>query len=101
MADYFLQNGISAAAVHSGEGSMNREEAIEKLETGKLKILFSVDMFNEGLDVKAVDMVLFLRPTESPVVFLQQLGRGLRLQEGKDYLTVLDFICLLYTSRCV
>ena len=92
MADYFLQNGISAAAVHSGEGSMNREEAIEKLETGKLKILFSVDMFNEGLDVKAVDMVLFLRPTESPVVFLQQLGRGLRLQEGKDYLTVLDFI---------
>ncbi|HEX3076832.1 MAG TPA: helicase-related protein, partial [Lachnospiraceae bacterium] len=55
-------------------------------------VIFSVDMFNEGLDLPSVDMVLFLRPTESPIVFLQQLGRGLRKSKGKDYLNVLDFI---------
>ena len=92
MAEYFNSRGIKAAAVHSKPSSMNREEALQELEDGKLKILFSVDMFNEGLDVKSVDMVMFLRPTESPTVFLQQLGRGLRTVEGKEYLTVLDFI---------
>ena len=55
-------------------------------------MIFSVDMFNEGVDIPSVDMVLFLRPTESPVVFLQQLGRGLRKNRGKEYLNVLDFI---------
>ena len=57
---------------------MDRTEAIEKLESGKIKAIFSVDMFNEGVDIPSVDMVMFLRPTESPIVFLQQLGRGLR-----------------------
>ena len=85
MAEYFNSRGIKAAAVHSKPSSMNREEALQELEDGKLKILFSVDMFNEGLDVKSVDMVMFLRPTESPTVFLQQLGRGLRTVEGKEY----------------
>ena len=55
-------------------------------------MIFSVDMFNEGVDIPAVDMVMFLRPTESPIVFLQQLGRGLRKSMGKEYLNVLDFI---------
>lgn len=55
-------------------------------------IIFSVDMFNEGVDIASLDMVMFVRPTESPVVFLQQLGRGLRLYKGKEYLNVLDFI---------
>ena len=55
-------------------------------------MIFSVDMFNEGMDIASLDMVMFLRPTESPVVFLQQLGRGLRLYKGKEYLNVLDFI---------
>ena len=55
-------------------------------------MIFSVDMFNEGVDITSVDMVLFLRPTESPIVFLQQLGRGLRKSKGKEYLNVLDFI---------
>ena len=55
-------------------------------------MIFSVDMFNEGVDIASLDMVMFLRPTESPVVFLQQLGRGLRLYKGKEYLNVLDFI---------
>lgn len=49
-------------------------------------------MFNEGVDITSVDMVMFLRPTESPIVFLQQLGRGLRRCRGKEYLNVLDFI---------
>jgi superfamily II DNA or RNA helicase len=55
-------------------------------------VIFSVDMFNEGVDITSVDMVMFLRPTESPIVFLQQLGRGLRKCRGKEFLTVLDFI---------
>ena len=55
-------------------------------------VIFFVDMFNEGLDVPSVDLVMFLRPTESPTVFLQQLGRGLRKSKGKEYLNVLDFI---------
>ena len=55
-------------------------------------MIFSVDMFNEGLDIASLDLVMFLRPTESPVVFLQQLGRGLRTYKGKEYLNVLDFI---------
>lgn len=63
---------------------MDRAEAIEKLKNGEIKVIFSVDMFNEGVDIPSVDMVMFLRPTESPVVFLQQLGRGLRRNKGKN-----------------
>ncbi len=95
MARAFSQRGIPSVAVYSdahGEYSRDRNEAIESLKKGKIKVIFSVDMFNEGVDIKSVDMVLFLRPTESPVVFLQQLGRGLRRDRGKEYLTVLDFI---------
>ena len=95
MAKEFSRRGIPSAAVYSnadGEFSMDRTEAIEKLESGKIKVIFSVDMFNEGVDIPSVDMVMFLRPTESPIVFLQQLGRGLRRNKGKEYLNVLDFI---------
>lgn len=95
MAKYFSENGVLACVVYSGEGeeyTKERNEAIELLKYGNLKVIFSVDMFNEGLDIPSVDMVLFLRPTESPTVFLQQLGRGLRKYQGKKYLNVLDFI---------
>lgn len=94
MADYFRKKGVKAAAVYSGSSgnNMERSEAVQALREGTLQIIFSVDMFNEGLDVDNIDMVLFLRPTQSPTVFLQQLGRGLRKAEGKEYLTVLDFI---------
>ena len=95
MAKEFGKRGIPSAAVYSnadGEFSMDRAEAIEKLKNGEIKVIFSVDMFNEGVDIPLVDMVMFLRPTESPVVFLQQLGRGLRRNKGKEYLNVLDFI---------
>nr|WP_242850520.1 DEAD/DEAH box helicase family protein [Clostridium baratii] len=95
MTKYFNDNGVKACAVYSdsnSENSLDRKEAIEKLTKGELNIVFSVDMFNEGVDIKSIDMVIFLRPTESPTVFLQQLGRGLRKAKGKDYVNVLDFI---------
>lgn len=95
MAKYFCDKGIEATSVYSGEQgefAQQRREAIKNLEQGKTKIIFSVDMFNEGLDVPSIDMVLFLRPTQSPTVFLQQLGRGLRRYKNKDKLIVLDFI---------
>ena len=95
MAEDFCRRGVAAAAVYSnaeGEFSEDREIAVEKLKNCEIKVIFSVDMFNEGLDIASLDMVMFLRPTESPVVFLQQLGRGLRIEKGKEYLNVLDFI---------
>ena len=95
MAKEFCHRGIPAVAVYSnadGVFSEDRSVAIEKLKNGEIKVIFSVDMFNEGVDITSVDMVMFLRPTESPIVFLQQLGRGLRKSKGKEYLNVLDFI---------
>lgn len=95
MAKYFNEQGIPSCAVYSGsEGEYNEDRniALNKLRDEELKVIFSVDMFNEGLDVKSIDMVMFLRPTESPTIFLQQLGRGLRKDKNKKYLNVLDFI---------
>lgn len=95
MAKEFCKRGIPSVAVYSnadGKFSEDRGAAIEKLKNGEIKVIFSVDMFNEGIDIQSVDMVMFLRPTESPIVFLQQLGRGLRKCKGKEYLNVLDFI---------
>lgn len=95
MAKEFCMRNIPAVAVYSdsdGEYSEDRSIALRKLEQGEIKVIFSVDMFNEGLDICDIDMVMFLRPTESPVVFLQQLGRGLRKSRGKEFLNVLDFI---------
>ncbi len=95
MAKEFCKRGIEAVAVYSnanGAFSEDRDKAIEKLKKQEIKMIFSVDMFNEGVDIAALDMVMFLRPTESPIVFLQQLGRGLRISKGKEYLNVLDFI---------
>jgi hypothetical protein len=99
MADYFRKEGIACCAVLSGTVPeqqqrlvMDRETAIKKLKVGELRVVFSVDMFNEGLDIPELDMVMFLRPTQSPTVFLQQLGRGLRKTRTKKYVNVLDFI---------
>lgn len=95
MAKEFCKRGIPSVAVYSdahGEYTEDRSIAIQKLMQGEIRVIFSVDMFNEGVDIPAVDMVMFLRPTESPIVFLQQLGRGLRKSMGKEYLNVLDFI---------
>ncbi len=96
MAEYFSLQGVPAVAVHSqqapGDGTLQRDEAITALERGEIKVIFAVDIFNEGVDIPSLDTVMFLRPTESYVVFLQQLGRGLRKHPGKRRLTVIDFI---------
>ena len=95
MAKEFCKRGIKAVAVYSnadGEFTEDRDKAIARLKDQDIQVIFSVDMFNEGVDIAALDMVMFLRPTESPTVFLQQLGRGLRTSKGKSYLNVLDFI---------
>ena len=95
MAKEFCSRDIPSVAVYSGaqgDYAKDRKTAIQKLKSGEIKVIFSVDMFNEGVDIPAIDMVMFLRPTESPIVFLQQLGRGLRQHKGKKHLNVLDFI---------
>ena len=92
MAQFFTSKGVPALPVHADTPEAERRVALQKLRSGEVKVLFAKDLFNEGLDVPAVDTVLFLRPTESATIFLQQLGRGLRLEEGKTCLTVLDFI---------
>ena len=92
MADYFNQHGIPALALDADTPAAERNAARVRLAEGELRILFVVDLFNEGVDIPSVNTVLFLRPTNSMTVFLQQLGRGLRLSKGKDCLTVLDFV---------
>lgn len=91
MAERFKREGIRAAAVYRGS-ALERSEALELLERGDLQVVFSVDLFNEGVDLPAIDTVMMLRPTESKVLFLQQLGRGLRRHPAKERLAVLDFI---------
>ena len=92
MADFFNRHGVSAKAIISDSSSLERDAAKRDLASGKLRAIFAVDIFNEGVDIPSIDTLLFLRPTESPVLFLQQFGRGLRLSGGKSELTVLDFI---------
>jgi superfamily II DNA or RNA helicase/HKD family nuclease len=91
MADQFTRSGVVAAAVYSGS-EMSRGDALTRLADGRLQVIFSIDLFNEGVDLPSIDTVLMLRPTESKILFLQQLGRGLRKADGKDKLVVLDFI---------
>jgi superfamily II DNA or RNA helicase/HKD family nuclease/diadenosine tetraphosphate (Ap4A) HIT family hydrolase/SOS-response transcriptional repressor LexA len=86
------RRGVRVAAVFSGPTSDDRDASIQRLERGELDALCSVDVFNEGVDVPSVDRVVMLRPTESNVVFLQQLGRGLRVRPGKDAVLVIDFV---------
>lgn len=92
MAERFRRAGIAAVSLHSGVEPGARDEAVAQLKRGELNILCTVDLFNEGVDLPTVDTILMLRPTESATIFLQQLGRGLRLSDEKPYLTVLDFI---------
>lgn len=92
MARRFNEAGIPSLAVTSDSTSEERDAALRKLKRREVQCLFAVDLFNEGVDVPEIDTVLFLRPTESATVFLQQLGRGLRRTSDKDCLTVLDFI---------
>ena len=92
MASFFNENGIPSLELDSDSNKEDRATAKKRLESGELKVIFVVDLYNEGVDITSVNTVLFLRPTESLTIFLQQLGRGLRLDNSKDCLTVLDFI---------
>ncbi|MFF4333910.1 DUF3427 domain-containing protein [[Kitasatospora] papulosa] len=92
MAKYFQRAGINARALSGETPRHERKAALDDLRTGSLQVIFSVDLFNEGLDIPDVDTLLLLRPTSSATVFLQQLGRGLRRTEDKAVLTVLGFI---------
>ncbi|MFJ1615450.1 DUF3427 domain-containing protein [Streptomyces sp. NPDC088249] len=92
MADVFRRAGLNAVALSGETARHERKSALDQLKAGTLQVIFSVDLFNEGLDVPDVDTLLLLRPTSSATVFLQQLGRGLRRTEDKAVLTVLDFI---------
>lgn len=103
MAESFIENGFKAAYLTADQNDL-RDELNRKLSRGEINYLFVVDIFNEGVDIPEVDTVLFLRPTESLTIFLQQLGRGLRLAPGKQILTVFDFVGQLnkkydFTSR--
>ncbi len=84
--------GVSINAVHSAETSDDREGSLAELRSGALDAICAVDIFNEGVDIPTVDRVVMLRPTESHVIFLQQLGRGLRAADGKEDVTVIDFV---------
>ncbi|MEV0222347.1 DUF3427 domain-containing protein [Streptomyces sp. NPDC050704] len=92
MAKHFQTAGLNAVALSGESPAEQRKQALADLKSGALQVIFSVDLFNEGLDVPDVDTLLLLRPTSSATVFLQQLGRGLRRTEDKAVLTVLDFI---------
>ena len=94
MSDEFNRRGIAAAAVWGETPGDERDRALRDLRNGNVAILFTVDLFNEGVDVPSVDTILMLRPTESATLFLQQLGRGLRKADGKALCTVLDFVGL-------
>ncbi|MUP46977.1 DUF3427 domain-containing protein [Gramella sp. BOM4] len=91
MAQKFILAGLKADYLISGNSS-ERDIIRDRLTKKEINYLFVVDIFNEGVDIPEIDTVLFLRPTESLTIFLQQLGRGLRLAENKDCLTVLDFV---------
>ena len=92
MAAFFNAKGLPSLSVDHESSDAKRAAALQELRSGKVNVLFVRDLFNEGLDIPGIDTVLFLRPTESATIFLQQLGRGLRHEEGKSCLTVLDFI---------
>lgn len=92
MAEFFRKNRLRAAAVHAGPTSAPRTESLQRLASNDLDILCVVDMFNEGLDVPEIDTVMMLRPTESRILWLQQIGRGLRRAAGKPFLTIIDYI---------
>lgn len=92
----FNERGFKTVALSGLSSEREREEAIERIESDdpkrKLDYIFTVDIFNEGVDIPRINQIIMLRPTHSAIIFVQQLGRGLRKTEGKDYLTVIDFI---------
>lgn len=91
MAEYFILKGIKAVAVYAGSETP-RNVALKQLEQGAIEVIFAVDLFNEGTDLPSIDTILMLRPTESKIIYLQQIGRGLRRSTYKKDLVIVDFI---------
>lgn len=92
MSQVFNARGIPAKHLDADSSKEERQTVQSKLLKGEIKVIFVVDLYNEGVDIPEINVVLFLRPTESATIFIQQLGRGLRLHTDKEVLTVLDFI---------
>jgi superfamily II DNA or RNA helicase/HKD family nuclease len=92
LAHHFTKHGVRAVSLHSRSADISRTEAIRRIEAGELDVIFTVDLFNEGVDVPSLDTLLFVRPTESLAIFTQQIGRGLRLHQGKEHCVIIDFI---------
>jgi superfamily II DNA or RNA helicase/HKD family nuclease len=92
LADYFKIKGVRAVSLNSKTVDISRGDAIQQLNDGQLDIIFTVDLFNEGVDIPSVDTLLFVRPTESLTVFTQQVGRGLRLHNAKSHCVIIDLI---------
>lgn len=92
MAQLFLKEGIAAASLDGNVPQDERQETLAAFRRGDIAVLFVIDLLNEGVDIPEIDRVMLLRPTDSPTLFLQQIGRGLRISPGKSSLTVLDFI---------
>lgn len=92
MARQFSEQGLPSVALHAKSSQEERDATIQRLQNGELRCIFTVDLFNEGIDIPEVDTLLFLRPTQSSTIFQQQLGRGLRLSKNKEQCVVLDFI---------
>lgn len=92
LSAYFNKQGYKTISLHSKQKDVNRNTAIGQLAAGELDVIFTVDLFNEGVDIPQVDTLLFVRPTESLTVYTQQIGRGLRLYDGKDNCVIIDLI---------
>jgi len=92
LSSFFNNQGYKTVSLHSQQKEVGRAEVIKMLEEGELDIIFTVDLFNEGVDIPPVDTLLFVRPTESLTVFTQQIGRGLRLAPGKNHCVIIDLI---------
>ena len=92
LAELFSKKGHEACALTNQDSEKKRQAVVKQLEEGKLEYIFTVDLFNEGIDIPSLNQIVMLRNTQSSIVFIQQLGRGLRKFPGKDYVTVIDFI---------
>ncbi|GKS81749.1 helicase [Ligilactobacillus pabuli] len=92
LAKKLVDRGIKAEFVYSKNSIAEREQAVRRLEDGEISYILTVDIFNEGVDIQCLNQIVMMRPTKSSIIFLQQLGRGLRKAPGKEFVTVLDFI---------
>ncbi|NLA92295.1 MAG: DEAD/DEAH box helicase [Spirochaetales bacterium] len=92
LAERLAELGLKTLALSGADSSERRDEAFTRLEEGELEYLVAVDIFNEGIDIPSLNQIIMVRPTQSAIIFVQQLGRGLRKFPGKEFLTVIDFV---------